>query len=689
MDEDRDIQAVGREFRSVAGDPGDRYSKVLVVDDDQEVLDVMVECLSRDGYHVLQARNSQGALRIFERERPALIITDLSMPGMDGLELAKAVKAVSPQTEILILTARSSMASAIEALRYGVADYLLKPLGLAELEMSVKRALDHSRLVEENRELVRKLEDRIHVQTEALSASQRRTLAVFNSIVDSVVIVSREFTILDANEGAAALSGVPARQLVGRQCYRELFAREEICPDCPVRATFDTGRPALVSMQREDRAGSQDCRDLEVRSYALIAGTGAIDEAVEHIRDVSAYRRAEEERLALRAQRDQDDAIRVIGRLAGGIAHDFNNQLTVIKGCVQFLLEAMPANDPYREDAERISATVDRGARLVHQLLAFSRTQKIQPHPLSLPDLVNEMVGMFHSILGEQVLPRVRAASGLWRVRADPAQIEQVIMNLVVNARDAMVAPGEQFPAGTLTVEMANVELDGRAFRRTVEAVVPGRYVLLAVSDTGSGMTAEVRRRIFEPFFTTKESGKGTGLGLSTVFGIVKQHRGYVWCDSEPGQGTTFRVYLPRDEGEGEAPAEELALMPAPGLPPGETVTALVVDDSPEVLEIVKRGLEASGYRVYTAGGAEEALAVAATTEGRIELLVTDVVMPGESGRVLAERLLATFPALKVLFISGYFDDGSAVLEMPGAFFLQKPFSPDTMTRKAREILKQ
>ncbi|MBI3107731.1 MAG: response regulator [Candidatus Rokubacteria bacterium] len=200
-------------------------------------------------------------------------------------------------------------------------------------------------------------------------------------------------------------------------------------------------------------------------------------------------------------------------------------------------------------------------------------------------------------------------------------------------------------------------------------------------------MTAEVRRQIFQPFFTTKESGKGTGLGLSTVFGIVKQHRGYVLCDSEPGQGATFRVYLPRDEEEGEAPAEELALMAAPGLPRGETVTALVVDDEPEVREIVRRGLEASGYRVYTAEGVKEALAVAAATEGPIHLLVTDVVMPGESGRVLAERLLATFPALKVLFISGYFDDGLAGREVPGAFFLQKPFSPDEMARKAREIL--
>src|SRR3972149_5573269 len=298
MGEDRDIQAVGRELRSVAGDPGDRYSKVLVVDDEPDVLDVMVERLALAGYHVLPARNGQEALRIFEREHPALIITDISMPGMDGLELAKTVKALSPQTEVLIVTGHSTMASAMDALRHGVFDYLLKPLSLGGLELSVKRALERSRLVGENRALVRKLEDRIQVQTEALSASQRRPLAVFNSIADSVVIVNREFTILDANEGAAALSGVPAAELVGRKCHRQLLAREEICPDCPVRVTFDTGRAVSVSMEREARVGSQDRRDVEVRSYALISGAGAIGEAVEHIRDVTDYRRAEKEGLA-------------------------------------------------------------------------------------------------------------------------------------------------------------------------------------------------------------------------------------------------------------------------------------------------------------------------------------------------------------------------------------------------------
>jgi PAS domain S-box-containing protein len=683
----RGFSAIGREARSIFEGPGDHGPKILVVDDEQEILDLMVEYLSRAGYRVLLAHDGQEALRIFNAEHPELIITDLSMPGMNGLELTEAIKAISPRTEILILTGHSSVGSAIAALHRGVFDYLTKPVDFEELEWSVKRALERLRLIEENRTLVRRLEERVEVQAEELSASQRRTQAVFNSIADSLVIVNREFTIVSANEGAATLSGVPAPQLIGRKCYRELFAREEICPDCPVLATFATGAPASASMSREDPGGSRGRRDFEVTGYPLVSGMGEIHEAVEHIRDVTEHKRAEEERLALRAQSEQDDAMRMIGRLAAGVAHDFNSQLTVIKGCIQFLLEAMPADEPGRADAERISATVNRGARLVRRLLAFGRKQKIELRSLVLSDLVAEVVPFLRPLLGERIHLRVRAAPGLWPVRADPGQIEQVIMNLVVNARDAMAVERERPPAGTLTIEMANVELDEGSFRPSTERVAPGPYVMLAVSDTGSGMTPDVRGQIFEPFFTTKEPGKGTGLGLSTVFGIVKQHHGHVVCQSEPGQGSTFRIYLPRGEDGKEAPSEESAAAAAPDLCRRETVTALVVEDDEDVRAIARRGLEKAGCRVYTAAEVEEALAVAATVTGPIHLLVTDVVMPGGSGRALAERLLPVFPALKIIFISAYFDDALDGPEVRGAFFLQKPFSPHDLVRKVRDVL--
>ncbi|MEK7701970.1 MAG: response regulator, partial [candidate division NC10 bacterium] len=323
------LSAVGREAGSVSEGPGDRDPKILVVDDEQELLDVMVEWISQAGYRVLSARSGREALKIFDQEHPELMITDLSMPKMSGLELIEAVRAISPETEILILTGQSSVASAIDALHQGVFDYLTKPLNFAELQWSMQRALERARLVEQNRMLVRRLQERVQVSMEELSASQRRTLAVFNSIADSLLIVNREFTIVSANEGAATLSGVPARQLIGRKCHRELFAREEICADCPVLTTFAAGGFRSVSMQQEDRVGGGGQREFEVRSYPLLSETGATHEAVEHIRDVTEHKRAEEERLALRAQSEQDDAMRMVGRLAAGVAHDFNNQLTV------------------------------------------------------------------------------------------------------------------------------------------------------------------------------------------------------------------------------------------------------------------------------------------------------------------------------------------------------------------------
>ncbi len=677
--------AVGRERPSVSEAPPARGPTVLVADDESAVLEFLTEAISGAGYRVFSARTGQEALQTFRTEHPELIITDLDMPGMNGLELIEAVKAVSPETEILILTAHSGVDSAIHALRQGVFDYLVKPVALAELEWSVKRALERSRLVAENRVLLRRLQERVQVQEKEVSASQQRTLAVFNSVADSLLIVNREFTISEANEAAAMLTGVLARELVGRKCYRELFAREGICPDCPVLTTLDTGSRASVPMAREDPGGSR--QDLEVTSYPLVAETGVIHEAVEHIRDVTASKRAEAERLALRAQADRGDAMRMIGRLAAGIAHDVNNQLTVIKGCVQFLLEAMSPNNPYRGDAERINTTVDRGAKLVRQLLAFSRRQDMQSRPVSLPELIDGMLPTFRRILGERCHLRVRVAPGLWPVRVDPGQIEQVIMNLIVNARDAMASEAKGPRVGTLTVEMSNVELDEASFRPTVERIPPGPYVMLAVGDTGSGMTAEVRDRIFDPFFTTKDPAKGTGLGLSIVYGIVKEHHGYVFCESEPGRGATFRIYLPRDQHLEEAPAKEPAATAARGPTREKLVTVLLAEDDEAVRAIVGRGLEEAGYRVYVAGSVEEALAVAATLGEPIQLLVTDVDMPGGSGYTLAERLRAISPTVKILFISGDVDGRFVGPEIPGTFSLQKPFSPDDLVKKVREVL--
>ena len=514
----------------------------------------------------------------------------------------------------------------------------------------------------------------------------RATLAaIVEHTNDAVIGRALDGTIVSWNAAGERVLGYTAAETIGSDLMA-IFPPDLRQEAVANRELVKAGKSVP---ERETVRIAKDGRHLDVAisispikdNNGLIIGTATI------MREITERKRAEQNRRQLEAQLREAQKMEAIGTLAGGVAHDFNNQLTVIKGCVQFLLEAMPADDPGREDAERINATVDKGARLIRQLMAFSRKQKIEPRPLSLADLVNEMAAIFGPLLSERISFRVRMPPGLWRVRADPGQIEQLIMNLAVNARDAMTVTEGFSPAGTLTLEIANVELDEASIRSFGETVPPGPYVMLAVSDTGCGMTSEVKRRIFEPFFTTKEPGKGTGLGLSTVFGMVKQHGGHITCESEPGQGSTFRVYLPRNEEEA-APADALTLTATPGPPPrGETVTALIAEDDENVREIVRRGLEASGYQVHVAADPEEALAVASAIRGPIHLLVTDVVMAGGGGQNLAERLRAIIPALKVLFISGYFDDTPTGPEMLNTFFLQKPFSPDDLAQKASEVL--
>jgi len=339
------------------------------------------------------------------------------------------------------------------------------------------------------------------------------------------------------------------------------------------------------------------------------------------------------ERKALEEQLRHSQKMEAVGLLAGSMAHDFNNQLTVIKGCAQFLFGALPVGDPSRRDGQLICATVDRGAVLVRHLLAFSRRQAIETSSVDLNELVGEGAVMFRHLLGEQIELQLRLAPGLWTVSADAGQIEQVLMNIVANANDAMLSA--RGGGGALTVETANVEITECANRGVGDNLQPGQYVMLAVSDTGCGMSHELRERIFEPFYTTKEPGKGTGLGLSTAYGIVKQHGGHILCESTPGTGTTFRVYLPR------APA---AADPLNASKTGEMVprdqhtragaTVLIAEDEEGVREVVGEALTQVGYAVRLADGVAEALAEA--EDGPIHLLVTDLVMRDGSGPDLA-----------------------------------------------------
>jgi len=385
------------------------------------------------------------------------------------------------------------------------------------------------------------------------------------------------------------------------------------------------------------------------------------------------------DRKHLTDQLRQSQKMQAIGELAGGVAHDFNNLLMVVKGHAQLLLERMPKDPSLHHSVQQMEKAADRAASLTRQLLAFSRKQVLQPRVLDMNDVVTGMIKMFSRVIGENIEMAFVPGAGLGRAKADPGQMEQVLLNLVVNARDAMPT------GGRLTIETSNVQLD-RSYAAGHTAVEPGPYIMLTVSDTGCGMDAETQSRIFEPFFTTKEAGKGTGLGLATVYGVVKQSGGYIWVYSEVGCGTTFKIYLPQVTQEIDAPVVELE---ARGSAAG-TETVLFVEDEQSVRELVRDYLTGVGYRVLDAADGVEALEIARAHKGTIHILITDVVMPRLSGRDLAAKLSPERPGIKVLFISGYTDDTivrHGVLE-GGVAFLQKPFNLRALADKIREVLK-
>jgi two-component system cell cycle sensor histidine kinase/response regulator CckA len=427
---------------------------------------------------------------------------------------------------------------------------------------------------------------------------------------------------------------------------------------------------SLVNTESEGRRKDGSAVWL-IENVSLIVDEDGEEVILGTVFDMTERRRLEEQLL-------QSQKMEAVGRLAGGIAHDFNNLLTAISGYSELLVEQLPEGDPRRESAEEIRQAGRRAAGLTQQLLAFSRRQVLEPRVLDLNAVIAGMEKMLRRVIGEDVELTTALDPALWRTLADPGQIEQAIVNLVVNARDAMPR------GGRLTLETGNVTLDEK-FASSYATVHPGPHVMLAVSDTGVGMDASLQARLFEPFFTTKERGKGTGLGLSTTYGIVKQSGGSIWVYSEPGHGTTFKIYLPRCE----EPLDAREAPPAAATPRPGSETVLLVEDEPEVRRLVEKLLRMQGYTVLSAGSPAEAISAAGASPGTIAILVTDVIMPGMNGRELARVLASERPAMRVLYMSGYTDAAIAQqgILQPGTAFLSKPFTPDALARKVREVL--
>ena len=502
-------------------------------------------------------------------------------------------------------------------------------------------------------------------------ASEGRLAAIVRAALDGHITMDDRGTIETWNAQAETIFGWPAQEVIGRHvadvvvppAHREAHWRG-------LQRFLESGEGPILNRRLELLALKRDGTEVPVELTVAPIRVGGSWIFSAFIRDVS-------ERNQLEQQLRQAQKMEAVGRLAGGIAHDFNNLLTAIFGYADLLSEDLPPDGAAQADVKEIRTAATRASALTRQLLAFSRQQVLQPVVLNVIDVVGDLENMLQRVLGEDVELEAHFAADLGNIRADQGQLEQVILNLAVNARDAMPTGGK------LTIETANVELDEH-YAQTHRPVVPGRYVMIAVSDTGVGMDAATQARIFEPFFTTKEPGKGTGLGLATAYGIVKQSGGYIWVYSEVGRGATFKIYLPRvDE-----PTEVVAAPPELGSVAGSE-TVLLAEDDALLLPLGRDVLKRLGYTVLEARTAADAVAVARAHSGVIHLLVSDVVMPGESGLQLARRLLEVRPNLRVLYISGYSDEAvvrHGLLD-PGTTFLQKPFTPAVLARKVRELL--
>ncbi len=512
----------------------------------------------------------------------------------------------------------------------------------------------------------------------ALQLSKERIKAFFDHSPAGLIIFDHKLRYLSVNKTLAELNGLPVEAHIGKR-LDQIFPEMARDLEEPLKRILDTGKP-LLNVERRDTNHQGEVYDWLANMFPIPGYDGAVNAIGCVVLDVTERKRAEKDRVRLEDQIRQVQKLESVGRLAGGVAHDLNNLLSPIIGYSEMLLMKCIGEQPEKKSLEQILKAGSRARDLVRQLLAFSRKQALDFKPIHLNTLLKNFQSLLYRTIREDIAIHLELAASLPLIQGDIGQLEQVIMNLAVNAADAMP------DGGTLTIESGVAELDAQ-YAACHQGVTPGGYVRLSVSDTGCGMDGAILDHIFEPFFTTKPKEHGTGLGLATVYGIVKQHGGNIWAYSEPGLGTTFKVYLP-------VAADPMAAAPVdtPSASMPQTTgweTVLLVEDNPAVRDLARDILKQAGYQVLAAEGGIEALSLLAKGAGPVHLLLTDVVMPRMNGKELFKRVRALYPAIQVLYMSGYTEDVIAhqgVMD-PGVDFIQKPFSARDLVAKVREIL--
>jgi two-component system, cell cycle sensor histidine kinase and response regulator CckA len=633
--------------------------RALILEDSTDDVELLLLHLRRMGFMVTHsvAENKKQFLAALREKDFDVVLSDYALPGWTGLDAARELRGMGKDTPLLLVTGTLGEEAAVECIKQGVTDYILKD-NLQRLPNALTRALAEKSLRDQNAK-----------SQDALRVSEARNRDLVENSVYGIFRVSTDGNFLDANPALLRIIGCGSAQEVkslnlGHDFFRFPEQYSQFMKKCR-----EHGQIHGVESEWRRRDGGFVTVRLTLRQLSIPEHSDALEIIAEDVTELRAMER----------QLRQAQKFEAIGQLAGGIAHDFNNVVGAILGWAELGFDQNRDNAQVAERFSRIREQAERAAALTRELLTFARRQVLQPQMVDLNSVANGLVNFLDKVIGKDIEFKLLGAP-LDAVKADPTQLEQVLMNLCLNARDAMP------DGGRLVVETEMVELD-EAYCRFYPYVTPGRYAVVSVSDTGIGMDTETRERIFEPFFTTKERGQGTGMGLATVYGIVKQHGGFVHVYSEPGHGSLFRVYLPVTEGAVADGAKEKAIAPAFAELRG-TETILLAEDHESIREMARQTLVSLGYRVLSAANGEEALKLCGQETPALAIL--DVIMPKLGGPATAARLTALFPDLQIIITSGYSAEGDKA-PAPGdkTRYLQKPYSPTTLGRFIRESLDQ
>ena len=700
--------------------------KVLVIDDDVVVRGVLTDILQDEGYRVRMAASGQEGLACMKGDMFDVALVDIMLPDSNGLEVLRNLREMDEDLKAVIITGYPSLESATQAVRLGAFDYIMKPLENERVLLSVHNALEARKLTRRNKQLLRdlwrtsvvlgtvnkvlqetlKCENEEEVARTCLELAQELTESEFGLIGE--VDQDNHLRVITPSEGGWSIRGRLKKP--GSRMSSDMRARGIWDKVLRGKHSLVVNDPAYLSSQAGTLPNHLSITSfLGVplvdgdRTFGVIAlankraGYSPADqEAIEalSVAFMEALKRkwAEEEKQKLQAQLFHAQRMEVIGRQAGTMAHEFNNWLTPILGYAYMAMEQIGEGDPLYNDLREIYRAAARTARLIHQLLLFGRREPMEFEPLDINRTVEELLAMLARLIGEDVAIHTFMSPEVWAVEGDEGNIEQVVMNLAINARDAMPE------GGSLTIRTENVtfpefqipHVDGVAHtREAFSAFVqprPGRFVCLSVEDTGVGMDESTMDRLFEPFFTTKESGKGTGLGLSVVFGIVQEHEGWINVQSEPGWGSTFKVYLPASPLK--ARNRTMPALSTP-MPQGRGEGVLLVEDNHDTRTVAARALSENGYLVFEAPNMKGALEVFEREEGNVHLVFSDVVLPDGTGLGLVDQLLTRQKDLRVLIGSGYTDErGQAPLARQRGFrFVHKPYSLPSLLQTVRSVL--